>query len=432
MAEPTRLAPEPARGLAIIRERPLEIATGILLVALAVSVLVKRSEGEWNGVYVSAGRKLLAGGDIFEGGYLYPPFMALVAAPLSYLPPYASRAIWFVASAVAMIVMLRAAWRLAHGPAVADIRHWPRRELVAAAVGTLCGMTYILNAFAHQQTDVMIGALMMVGCLRLLAGRNAAGAEWLGIAAACKATPLLWAPYLLLRRRFMAGVLVGTVAVGLNVLPDLVASPPGGGTWLERWVTRFVLPKQQWGTALGTWSSELVYNQSLGGTTQRLINTALEKRDGKVVVVERPRLDPPAVKRGYFVLLGILLAISVTAAARAPPAAAGSAGIPPMAFELGIVMMLMLLMSPMSSPAHFGTLVLPGLCLARVALIDRDRLIGALVAAAAAITALCNLDLVGHTVYMTLLWSGAPTVVTLLLWLGCVLALARIRERAKT
>lgn len=423
MAEPTRLAPEPARGLALVRERPLEAATGVLLVALAVSVLVKRSEGEWNGVYVAAGRKLLEGGDIFEPAYLYPPFMALVAAPLSYLPPLASRAIWFAASAVAMIVMLRAAWRLAHGPAVADIRHWPRRELVAAAVGTLCGMTYILNAFAHQQTDVIIGALMMVGCLRLLAGRNAAGAEWLGIAAACKATPLLWAPYLLLRRRFIAGVLVGTVAVGLNVLPDLVASPPGGGTWLERWVTRFVLPNQQWNTALGSWGSELIYNQSLGGTMQRLINTALEKRDGKVVVVERPRLDPPAVKRGYFVLLGIILMISVAVAARAPPAAAGAARVPPMVFEFGIVMTLMLLMSPMSSPAHFGTLVLPGLCLARVALIDRDRLIGALVAGAAVVTALCNLDLVGHTVYTTLLWSGALTMVTLLLWLGCVLAL---------
>jgi hypothetical protein len=432
MAEPARTASEPAGLLAWLRERPLDVGAAILLAALAISVLLKRSEGEWNAVFVSAGRRLLAGGDIFEDGYLYPPFMALVAAPLSYLPPLASRALWFVASAVAMIVMLRLAWRLANGPAVADVWNWPRRELIAAAAGTLCGLTYILNAFAHEQVDVVIGALMMVGCLRLLAGRNAAGAEWLGVAAACKATPLLWAPYLLLRRRFVAGVLVGTVALGVNVLPDLVATPPGGGTWLERWVVRFVLPTQQWGAALGTWGSELIYNQSLGGTTQRLLNTALEKRDGKIVVAERPRFAPATAKLGYLLLLGLMLMVSVAAAARAPPAPVGAAQVQPIVFEFGIVMTLMLLMSPMSSPAHFGILVLPGFCLARVALVDRDRWIGALVAAAAAISALCNLDLVGRTVYMTLLWSGALTAVTLLLWLGCVLALVRIGGRAKT
>lgn len=430
MAEPAPIAPDRGNVVAWLRRRPLDVATAVLLVALGIQALVKRG-GEWNDVFVAAGGRLIAGEDLFVSGYLYPPFMALVAAPLSYLPPMASRAVWFVGSAVAMVVMLRAAWRLANGPAIADVTTWPRRELVAGAAGIACGLTYILNAFAHQQVDVMIGALMLVGCVRLLAGRAVAGAEWFGVAAACKAAPLLWAPYLLLRGRVMAAILAGTVAIGVNALPDLVASPSGGGTWLGHWVTRIVLPTQRLDQALGTWGSELVYNQSLGGTTQRLLNTALERRDGKVAVVERPRFDPSTVKIVYAVLLGLMLLVSVVVAARASPVPIGAAQVPPAVFEFGIVITLILLMSPMSSPAHFGTLVLPGLCLARVAFIDRDRTVAALVTASAAIAVLANLDLVGRTVYMALLWSGCLTASTLLLWLGCVLVLARSGGRAR-
>lgn len=234
---------------------------------------------------------------------------------------------------------------------------------------------------------------------------------------------MLWAPYLLLRRGVLAGVLVGVVAIGVNLLPELIAAPSAGGTWLERWVKQLVIPSQKLDVALGEWGSELIYNQSLSGTTQRLVNTALEWRDGKVVVVNRSRVAPMTMKLAYFGLIGALLMLSLVSCARASPTPRGAAQVSPAALEFGMVVALILLLSPMSSPAHFGTLVLPGFCLARIAMIERDRLITVLVGVAAGITILCNSDLVGRTVYTTLLWAGAMTTVTLLLWLGCAIAL---------
>jgi hypothetical protein len=125
-----------------------------------------------------------------------------------------------------------------------------------------------------------------------------------------------------------------------------------------------------------------------------------------------------------------MIAISVAVAARAPPASEGS--MPPVVFEFGIVVTLMLLVSPMSSKAHFGVLILPAFCLARFAVHNRDRTILALVAAAAALAVACNRDLVGYIAYTSMLWIGTVTLCTLLLWLGCVLALARRRNCART
>jgi hypothetical protein len=412
----------------VLRRRPDIAAAALLLVGLAAQTLLKRGH-EWNEVYVLAGRLLLAGKDIYgeDSSYLYPPFAALLATPFSIVPPLVSRALWFALNALAMVVMVRVAWSLAGGSPVQGIRDWEKREWIAVGLGLACGMGHILNAFAHAQTDVVVGALMLVGCAYLLSPRSWAGGALIGIAAAFKATPLLWLPYLLLRRRFLAGLLVGVVAIGVNLIPDLVFPSPTSGTWLGRWAERFVLPSQQLTTPLGTWGSDLIFNQSLGGTTQRIINTTLASQDGKLEVVVRPRVGTLAIKLTYYLLLALLLVVSVAVILRAStgPPDRSHAPVQPIVFEFGMVVTLMLLMSPMSSKAHFGTLILPGFCLARYALAHRDRVVGFLVVSAAILGILANKDLVGAAAYTALLWMGAVTIETLLLWLGCVLALAR-------
>ena len=53
-------------------------------------------------VFVAAGRIFINGGDFYAEriGFAYPPFLAMVAAPFSLLPPLVSRAIWFAASEI--------------------------------------------------------------------------------------------------------------------------------------------------------------------------------------------------------------------------------------------------------------------------------------------------------------------------------------------
>ena len=85
----------------------------------------------------------------------------------------------------------------------------------------------------------------------------------------------------------------------------------------------------------------------------------------------------------------------------------------------------MLLLSPMSSKPHFCTLVLPGFCLARLA-VDRSYLAaGVAVAVAAAAALLSNKDLLGAGLYTIMLWHGTVMWDATALLAGCLFVLAR-------
>jgi hypothetical protein len=408
----------------ILKRRPLSCITVVLVAILIAQALLKRGS-DWQNVFVRAGQQWWTGLDIYAAGssYLYPPFQAMIAAPFAALPEWLSRLGWAATSSIGMIVMVGAAWRLAGGRPLRSMPFSERSEWLAFAVGLLCSLTYILNAFAHQQTDVMIGALLMGGAWNLAAGRDAAGGALIGLAAAFKATPLLWAPYLLWRRRWIAALLVGVVALAVNLLPDLVATPAGGPRTLQ-WLTQYVLPTQQLGVALGNWGSALEYNQALGGTVQRLVNTRLELSYPNPTITLRPVVAAQTLKLIVYAVFIVLIAVSVAAAMRARRVATDAGALPqPMAFEFSMVLALMLLMSPMSGRAHFGILVLPAFCLARTAFATRDRILGLILGIAAVLTLAANKDLVGSFTYGALLWLGTTTVCTFTLWAGCVYVL---------
>src|SRR5262249_4896130 len=86
--------------------------------------------------------------------------------------------------------------------------------------------------------------------------------------------------------------------------------------------------------------------------------------------------------------------------------------------ESGMLFLLMLLLSPMSSKAHFGTLILPGFCLARAAWASQRKVLWGLVGAAALLAVLSNKDPLGEHLYTLSLWYGVVTWETILLLVG--------------
>ncbi len=404
----------------ILKSRPLSCATAVLVAILVTQALLKRGS-DWQNVFVRAGQQWWMGLDIYGGGsgYLYPPFQAMVAAPFAALPEWISRLCWAATSSISMVVMVVAAWSLAGGRPLRSMPFSERSEWFAFAVGLLCSLTYVLNAFAHQQTDVIVGALLMGGAWYLAAGRDAAGGALIGVAAACKATPLLWAPYLLWRRRWIAGLLVGIVALAVNLLPDLIVTS-GGGLRTLQWLNRFVLPTQQLDVVLGDWGSAVQFNQAFVGTANRLLNSYANQ------TTTAPPLSTRTLKLIVYTIFFVLIAVSIAAAMRARRAAAVAVAreLPqPMAFEFSMVLALMLLISPMSGRAHFGILILPAFCLARTAFATRDRILGLILGIAAILTLAANKDLVGSFIYGAFLWLGATTLCAFVLWAGCVYVL---------
>jgi len=155
----------PSRLLSSFRQRPVTAILLPLFVILAVPFVLKRGS-EWQEVYVAAARTLLAGGDMYAGhGYTYPPFAVVLAIPFVPLPHVALRIVWYLVNVASVVVMARSAWELAGGPRLGGIGSTPRREWWIVVVGAMIGGAYMLNAFAHQQNDLVIGAPLMSGCL---------------------------------------------------------------------------------------------------------------------------------------------------------------------------------------------------------------------------------------------------------------------------
>lgn len=394
-----------------LQDRSRKAATSVSAICLLVLCVIAaqmmfRKSSEWEAVYLQAARDLLRGVDIYTSGtgYAYPPFLAAVAIPFASLPQTVGRILWTLANVVSLIIAVRASLDLALGGRWREVLSTDLATLALVALAGAIALPFALNTAAHQQTDLLIAALIAQGS-RYLTMRSRAdmGAFFLGLAAAMKGPPLIFFAYALVRTRFRTALLVPAVAIAVNLLPDLVAPSPSGDLWIVLWFKELVLPTQSWNAEAGIWGADLIYNQSLGGTLRRLF-AAVPGQDIKLT--------------SYAILGSMLLA---TAAAIIGNRTRSTIE-PQVGPEVGQFACLMLLASPHSSPAHFCVVITPALCLAAEAAKRRSPALLGLLASAGILSLTSNKDLVGAVVYDQALFLGNATWSTALLWVGCFLA----------
>jgi Glycosyltransferase family 87 len=405
------------------------LAVAVTLTAMAIPFFFANKKSEWKAVFVAAGAKLAAGEDFYvvETGYTYPPFQALLGLPCVGLPKVPATLLWYAANAVALVWLLRAAWRLTGGGRLDGEPPAGWREGAVCVLGLLVGGCFCFHAVAHQQTDLLVSALVVGGCDLLARNRSKSAGVLIGLAAAMKCTPLLFAPYLILKRRFAAAACLVAVAAGVNLLPDLVSRPPAGGTWLGHWFSLFLAPMAQPDYAPGVWASDVLYNQSLVGAAGRWTRTTWDVVNSKVVTRDVPPvLDPVAVKRFTLLFAVGLCGLAVLTGIRRrdylfqPPESP-----PRIALECGLVLSLMLLLSPMSSLPHFIPLLVPGFALARLAVVGRDRVAAVFLALMILAAMSSNKDLLGPKLYTLGLWYGGVTVLAAAAYAGGLWSLVR-------
>lgn len=395
--------------------------------AALVAVRVLRSDGEWLTVYVSTAQALLRGQDIYQQpfGYTYPPFASLLGIPFVGLGVLPGRFLWFVVNVAASAITLRLAWRLADG---GPLRRGATRpgDAQSACLGLIAGAPFLLNALVHQQTDVVVSALLLSGVVSFRQSAYLRGAVLAGLAAAIKGPALIFLPYLFWCRRITGGLLVITVAVTASLLPDLVHRPTSGhAVWLGQWVDRYITPMTQGTYAIGTWASDPLYNQSVAGAIHRWTHTTWDSTAGHLGVTRRATTPTTRTTRAAWAAVMVLVvAVMIGALAigrRRNPCWSRRAP-----WECALVLSAMLLGSPMSSPAHFGVLLLPGFLLARVVCrTPGSPLTPALVVMVVA-GAMANKDLVGEFLYTMQLWLGLTMWSAVAALCGCALALARV------
>ncbi len=223
---------------------------------------------EWAWVYRRAALRMQAGEpvNVIEPvAYAYPPAMAFLTVPLSNGSPRLDALAWLAINAAALAALMTGCWRLCGGPRPFEPING--RWLLVFIAAMLLNLRYTIATLQHQQFDLVIAALVVLGCWALAAGRKAAAGISLGAAAAMKCTPLLFLPWLLWRREWIAAALLLIVGAGLNLLPDAVFPQTNGRLYGQDWLDSFAAVPARHGP--GQWFTEPSQNQSLAGTLAR-------------------------------------------------------------------------------------------------------------------------------------------------------------------
>ncbi|HYI59555.1 MAG TPA: glycosyltransferase 87 family protein [Microlunatus sp.] len=176
-------------------------------------------------VYRLAGQVLLDGGDFYQlpGAlqFLYPPFAALLAAPLALLPVGLVQVGWTVAGALMIVAVLhrwgQTGWRL---------------SLWSTAV--VYAVLPVSQTLAFGQLGIILVALVALDLApgpRVLRRRLLPEGTLTGVAAALKLTPMIFVLYLLAVRKWRVA-LTATIAAGALTMLAAIILP---GASLDFW-----------------------------------------------------------------------------------------------------------------------------------------------------------------------------------------------------
>lgn len=357
-------------------DHPFLIAGAVYLLGNGIQLLLAKADhSEWEQVFVYSANVLLHGGDIYAPGinqfqlnhpFTYPPFHALLAIPFTFLPQLASRLGWLIVQFIALDALWILSWKISGGRPLNRGR-WNATEALICILGLLAGMRYVQGAFGHQQSDILIDALLVAGCYAWQRRRDFLAATAWAAASAFKGPPLIMSLYLAWRGRWLAAIWTILLALALNLVPDLIDHAPHG-IWLTQWYTRIVKPTN---TEIGAWYVDVTINQSIAGAAHRFFTTGWQLSDHQLVVTPNKEIiSNKAQKLIVYALDAALLAAAAIGMTRPlrRPADSESAGL-----ECALMFILMLLLSPMSHKTHFGILILPGFFVARAAVEKRDK-----------------------------------------------------------
>jgi alpha-1,2-mannosyltransferase len=178
-------------------KRPLAVGLALLFFT---TIYVVRIGGDMVDFEVNyqAGARLRAGEGLYrtsDGHYMfkYFPFSALCYVPFSLLPLGAAKAIWYSLSVVGSILCFVASKRLA-----------PPLSPYLAAIAPAVLAKFFFREMQLGQINVFVTLLFLWMLAETLAGRGArAGALW-GLATAVKPYGFLFFPYWIVRRDFRA------------------------------------------------------------------------------------------------------------------------------------------------------------------------------------------------------------------------------------
>jgi hypothetical protein len=297
--------------------------------------------------------------------------------PFEPMPLWLRNLVWYLVTVGATIGSFKLAEKIARNavaapPLNAVELYWLR------FLSLLLSAKLILAVFENQAYDALVLLVLLLGLYALTTGRELRGGAGLAFAAALKATPLIFLPYLLWRRRFAAAAAFVVVFLAASFLPDLLFTPAGAGhgyflTWLRE------VAGNSFGAKDTYWAGANIMNHSLRGAVSLNIDETTQHALNHAVLY--------AVDAAFIIVIGLLITI--------PPPDRAS-----IAFDGSLLIISMLMLSPMSSRSHYVAMLLPYMTVIALGFRDKRTLnLGrAVLAASFVLLTVSGNDLVGETV----------------------------------
>jgi len=395
-------------------------------------------------VYTKAAQRMISGQEIYRPDepkpFTYPPFFALPFIPMTWLPMSLDKGIFFLLNMgmlLSILVLLRrilAPWldSAPPGSAIEGPIQRHRKEALFWLLCFLLAARHVGAVFENQSHDLIVFFLVMLGTYAYGQRRSGLTGTGIGLATACKATPILFLPVYVWQGRFRtAAIGIATLVVAL-LLPDLLFPRSDGGFWVAAWFDSFVskVNPGEAANAKGAWSSWNFLNQSLAGTLYRL-STPLTESTPSAFDVSLWNPSRQVLKyTGYLLQLGL---IAITAFSCLPRFsrnlddrhyALRKLG------EAGLLVCCMLLLSPMSSKSHFGVLLIPiAWCLLDLLYRKRDPIVATLMALIFVTGTITTKGLLGVDLGNQFLARGTVTFATLCAFFATAHILFHTRNR---
>jgi len=276
---------------------------------------------------------------VCDQGFTYPPFFAFVMLPFVPMPLWLRDLVWYGVTLGATIGAFKLSETIAVKSLAAPLERADLFWLRLFAL--LLSAKLILAVFENQAYDALVLVGVLLGLAALSQNRPLAAGAGLALAAALKATPLIFLPYLLWKRYFAAAAAFVLVYALASLLPDLLFAPAGGPGYFSTWLGEVAGPAlgvNPAGAPFAFWDGANILNHSLRGAVALNVNevhhrglfeAALASADGCFMVV-----------------VGTLLAVSP----RRPQS---------IAIDGSLLLIAMLMLSPMTSRSHYVELLLP-------------------------------------------------------------------------
>ena len=344
--------------------RAFVLALAVLVVGMSLKYAAKASKPADNGQQTRSAflrwramiHEAFAGTNVYVGVHEYPnpPVMAVVLKPFADLPPLAGALAWFYAKVGLAVLAALWVFRLVQGqsPPAATGGLSPAQALAVAL-----SLPPLLGDLSHNNVNIFILFLVAATLELYRRGRDTGAGVVLGLAIACKVTPLVFVAYFGWKRRWrvLAATAAGLV-LWLALVPGAVFGFDRNADLLTDWYKLMVRPA----LVENRVTSEHP-NQSVPGVVYRLLTHSpsfVEYPDNiptGVAYHNVADIGTPAARR---VVQGCLLVfgVAVVVLCRSPRTARAG---PWVAAECALMVLAMLLFSERTWKHHAVTLLLP-------------------------------------------------------------------------